>query len=329
MTAIAEIPSTLCAGGGPLTAEKVYPDCCDFCARVDDSKAEVEVCDTMTQRCKGDTCTTCPLCKRFVAGLAFTEAQGWEISQEYDRKSGADPNRPALRQLEKGMEKGKVDAVLVVRLDRIMRSIPNFVAFLSTLELDRYGNPRAKPVTLIAIDQSLDTSTPAGRLMRTIIMAVAEYEKDIIRDHVLDGLAEGQERRQGARPTKVEGRPHRLPRSTQGHRQRQGRGQGDRCAPTPPFGSASRPKSRNPDKCPMRKWGVRFAYKLPPSKREVRERAFSILVERAQSAQDRIESIESAELSRPDRGSSSFKGLHRRLDDRWEPRLAAGLRYLR
>jgi DNA invertase Pin-like site-specific DNA recombinase len=124
---------------------------------------------------------------------AYAEARGWEVSQEYiDRKSGADPNRPALRQLEEDISSGKVDAVLVVRLDRIMRSIPNFVAFLSLLENDKYGGPRSKPVALIAIDQSIDTSTPAGRLMRTIIMAVAEYEKDIIRDRVLDGMVKAR-----------------------------------------------------------------------------------------------------------------------------------------
>jgi site-specific DNA recombinase len=124
---------------------------------------------------------------------AYALARGWSDTVEYvDRKSGADPNRPALRQMERDIEAGRVDAVLVVRLDRIMRSIPNFVAFLSALENDRFGNPRSKPIPLIAIDQSLDTSTPAGRLTRTIIMAVAEYEKDIIRERVIDGMAKAR-----------------------------------------------------------------------------------------------------------------------------------------
>jgi DNA invertase Pin-like site-specific DNA recombinase len=136
---------------------------------------------------------------------AYVQARGWEISKEYiDRKSGADPNRPALHQLEDDIEAGKVEAVLVVRLDRIMRSVPNFVAFLSMLENDKNGHPRSKPVALIAIDQSLDTSTPAGRLMRTIIMAVSEYEKDIIRERVLDGLAKAKdEGKQFGRPRRT------------------------------------------------------------------------------------------------------------------------------
>lgn len=120
---------------------------------------------------------------------AYAQARGWEVIGEYvDRKSGADPNRPALRDLEADIDAGKVDAVLVVRLDRIMRSTANFVQFLTMLEDDEFGRPRRKPVALIATDQNLDTSTPAGRLMRTIIMAVAEYERDIIRERINDGL---------------------------------------------------------------------------------------------------------------------------------------------
>lgn len=120
---------------------------------------------------------------------AYAQARGWEVIGEYvDRKSGADPNRPALRDLERDIDAGRVDAVLVVRLDRIMRSTANFVQFLTMLEEDASGRPRRKPVALIATDQNLDTSTPAGRLMRTIIMAVAEYERDIIRERINDGL---------------------------------------------------------------------------------------------------------------------------------------------
>ena len=55
--------------------EKIFDDCCDFCQLVDDSKTEVEPCDKMTQRCKGDTCAACKPCNRFVALVGFTEAR--------------------------------------------------------------------------------------------------------------------------------------------------------------------------------------------------------------------------------------------------------------
>jgi DNA invertase Pin-like site-specific DNA recombinase len=120
---------------------------------------------------------------------AYAQARGWTVVDEYvDRRSGANPDRPALKRLEADIDAGKVDAVLVVRLDRIMRSTANFVQFLTTLEERPDGTPRKRPIALIATDQNLDTSTPAGRLMRTIIMAVAEYERDIIRERINDGL---------------------------------------------------------------------------------------------------------------------------------------------
>ena len=55
---------------------------------------------------------------------AYAQARGWEIVDEYvDRKSGANPDRPALKRLEADIDAGKVDAVLVVR-GRIMRARP-------------------------------------------------------------------------------------------------------------------------------------------------------------------------------------------------------------
>jgi len=202
----------------------------------------------------------------------YAEARGWMISQEYvDRKGGADPNRPVLRQIEEGISSGRVDAVLVVRLDLIMRSIPNFVAFLSLLGNDKYGGPRSKPVALIAIDQSIDTSTPAGRLMRMIIMAVAEYEKDIIRGRVLDGMAKAKsdgkafgrpKRRVDLEPTAKRSRSpvtQRLLLKRLVFR-------------TQRSGTASRSKSRKWKQEGGAERGVWFAYILHPSKSEVRIR---------------------------------------------------------
>lgn len=77
---------------------------------------------------------------------AYARTRGWEVVDEYiDRRSGANPDRPALKRLEADIDAGKVDAVLVVRLDRIMRSTANFVQFLTMLEDDEFGRPRRKP----------------------------------------------------------------------------------------------------------------------------------------------------------------------------------------
>jgi hypothetical protein len=51
---------------------EIWDDCCDFCVKVDDTKCEVEVCTKMVARCRGDSCSTCKVCKDFAPSLEFT-----------------------------------------------------------------------------------------------------------------------------------------------------------------------------------------------------------------------------------------------------------------
>ena len=71
-----------------------------------------------------------------------------------------------------------------IRLDRIIRSTSNFVHVLE--ELDHFG------VGLICTDQSVDTPTQMGKFLRTILMVVAEFERETARDRTLDRLAKAR-----------------------------------------------------------------------------------------------------------------------------------------
>ena len=113
---------------------------------------------------------------------AFAQARGYEVHKEYvDRLSGKDSNRPSLDSMMEAAFRHEFDAILIVRLDRIMRSMANFAVLNEKLT--------GAGVGLICTDQLIDTTTPSGRLQQNILAAFAEYEREIIRERVKDGIA--------------------------------------------------------------------------------------------------------------------------------------------
>jgi putative DNA-invertase from lambdoid prophage Rac len=111
----------------------------------------------------------------------YAARRGWEIVQEYaDTISGSKENRPALDQLMLDAKRRKLDAILCWKLDRIGRSLKHLVNILAELE--------AVGVALVSLSDSLDLSTPQGRLMFQIIAAMAEFERSLIQERVRAGL---------------------------------------------------------------------------------------------------------------------------------------------
>ncbi len=120
----------------------------------------------------------------------FAGRDGAEITTEFvDWISGAKPRRPALDRLTAAVEAGELDAVAIVKLDRLARSVAHLIEFAAFLET--HG------VDLIVRDQAIDTSTPAGKLMFHILGAVAEFERDLIRERTRAGIGaqDGHSRR--------------------------------------------------------------------------------------------------------------------------------------
>lgn len=114
-------------------------------------------------------------CKR-----RFTEA---EITIFEDKASGSKADRVALERLLGDVRAGKVDIVACYKLDRLGRSLTHLVKIIDELGLLR--------IPLICTSQGIDTSddNPAGRLQLNVLSAVAQFEREIIRERVNAGLA--------------------------------------------------------------------------------------------------------------------------------------------
>ena len=127
---------------------------------------------------------------------AFARARGWGSVEFVDHGvSGAKERRPALDALLIAVRSRKVDIVACTKLDRLARSTHHLVTLAKELQ--------ALGVDLVVLDQAIDTTTPSGRLLFHVLAAIAEFERDLIRDRVLAGIrrAKAQGRHLG-RPRK-------------------------------------------------------------------------------------------------------------------------------
>ena len=119
---------------------------------------------------------------------AHAAQRGWPIVEEFvdHGYSGAKEKRPALDRMIKAAWTGTFQAVLVWRFDRFARSVKHL---LTALEQFRSLN-----INFISLQEQFDTSTPIGHAMFTIIGAMAQLERDIIRERVKAGLDRARSR---------------------------------------------------------------------------------------------------------------------------------------
>lgn len=112
----------------------------------------------------------------------FCQRRGWHISGEYvdTGVSGAKDSRPELDRLMRAARRREFDTCIVWRFDRFARSVKHLVLALE--EFQSLG------IGFVSYQEALDTSTPMGKAMFTIIGAMAELERNVIRERVRAGV---------------------------------------------------------------------------------------------------------------------------------------------
>ena len=111
----------------------------------------------------------------------YCKARRFKITHEIvDRAKGGTDDRPGFKQLMALVRAREVDAVIVVKLDRLFRSLKHLVNTIAEFE--------ALGVKFIATRDQVDLTTPAGRMFVQILGSLAEFERELIRERILLGL---------------------------------------------------------------------------------------------------------------------------------------------
>jgi DNA invertase Pin-like site-specific DNA recombinase len=120
----------------------------------------------------------------------YAERRGFQVVAEHvDIASGSLDSRPELNKVLTLAKQRKIEVLLCWKIDRLGRSLKHLVNVIAELE--------AVGVSFVSLKDNLDFSTPAGRLMFNVIGAMAQFERDLIRERTLSGMAAA--RRRGTR----------------------------------------------------------------------------------------------------------------------------------
>jgi DNA invertase Pin-like site-specific DNA recombinase len=125
---------------------------------------------------------------------SIAEGRDLSVFREYiDRASGKNLRRPALQELLKDGRKGRFDAVMIVKIDRLSRNVLDALYVLDDL--------RSAGVGLIITEEGIDTTTPWGRAIFSIIATLADLERSNISERTMLGLNRARsEGKTGGRP---------------------------------------------------------------------------------------------------------------------------------
>jgi site-specific DNA recombinase len=121
------------------------------------------------------------------AGEAYIKSQqheGWVCSpNRYDDGgfTGANMDRPALRRLMADIEAGRIDTVVVYKVDRLSRSLLDFARMMETFEKHK--------VSFVSVTQAFNTASSMGRLVLNVLLSFAQFEREMISERTRDKIA--------------------------------------------------------------------------------------------------------------------------------------------
>jgi DNA invertase Pin-like site-specific DNA recombinase len=118
------------------------------------------------------------------AYAASQRHEGWECSSErYDDGgfSGGSLERPALKRLLADVAAGKVDVIVIYKIDRLTRALSDFARIVDVL--DQAG------ASFVSVTQSFNTTTSMGRLTLNVLLSFAQFEREVGAERVRDKIA--------------------------------------------------------------------------------------------------------------------------------------------
>jgi site-specific DNA recombinase len=110
--------------------------------------------------------------------------EGWNaLSDEYDDGgfSGGNMERPGLKKLLEDIAAGKIDTVVVYKVDRLTRSLADFAKIVETFD--------GKGVSFVSVTQQFNTTTSMGRLTLNVLLSFAQFEREVTGERIRDKVA--------------------------------------------------------------------------------------------------------------------------------------------
>src|ERR1700723_3111000 len=120
-------------------------------------------------------------CEAYIKSQAH---EGWRLLPEhYDDGglSGASLERPALQLLLAEVREGRVDVIVVYKVDRLTRSLADFAKLVEEFD--------AHEVSFVSVTQSFNTTSSMGRLTLNVLLSFAQFERELIAERVRDKIA--------------------------------------------------------------------------------------------------------------------------------------------